>query len=82
MRGTITPIQLHSLTAMAMVTGALAAWIGFAIAIGRSTLAVVSSILFLSATVILDRIAWSVIDTLETDTPTSISEEDHECPWQ
>jgi hypothetical protein len=30
MRGTITPIQLHAFMAMAMVSGALATWIGFA----------------------------------------------------
>jgi hypothetical protein len=74
-RGTITPSQLHALMAMAMVTGALAAWIGFAAGTGRWAVAAASSILCLSAGMILSRIAWSVIDTLVTDTPTPIEEE-------
>jgi hypothetical protein len=61
---------------MAMLTGALAAWIGFAAADGRWTVAAASSVLFLAAALILSRIAWSVIDTFEIDTPTPISEED------
>jgi hypothetical protein len=67
MRGTITPGQLHVLTAMAMVTGALVAWIGFAAGTGRWAVAAASSVLCLAAALILSRIAWSVIDTFETE---------------
>jgi hypothetical protein len=74
-RCTITPSQLHAFMAMAMVAGALATWIGFAAATGRWTVAAASSVLLLAAALILGRIAWSVIDTFETDTPTSIPEE-------
>jgi uncharacterized membrane protein len=74
-RGTITPSQLHALMAMAMVTGALAAWIGFAAGTGRWAVAATSSVLCLAAVLILSRIAWSVIDTFETDAPTPDSEE-------
>jgi hypothetical protein len=76
MRGTITPGQLHALTAMAMVTGALAAWIGFAAGTDRWALAAACSVLCLSAVAITTRIAWSVIDALVSDTPTTVSEED------
>jgi uncharacterized membrane protein len=75
-RGTITPSQLHALMAMAMVTGALAAWIGFAAGTGRWAVAATSSVLCLAAVLILSRIAWSIIDTLVSDTPTPIPEED------
>jgi hypothetical protein len=75
LRGTITPGQLQAITVMAIVTGALAAWIGFAAGTGRWAVAAASSVLCLAAALILSRIAWSVIGTLETETPTSIPEE-------
>jgi uncharacterized membrane protein len=76
MRFTITWRQLQAITIMAMVTGALAAWIGFAAGTGRWAVAATSSVLCLAAVLILSRIAWSIIDTLVSDTPTPIPEED------
>jgi uncharacterized membrane protein len=75
MRFTITWRQLQAITIMAMVTGALAAWIGFAAGTGRWAVAATSSVLCLAAVLILSRIAWSIIDTLVSDTPTPIEEE-------
>jgi uncharacterized membrane protein len=74
-RFTITWGQLQAITVMAMVTGALAAWIGFAAGTGRWAVAATCSVLCLAAVLILSRIAWSIIDTLVSDTPTPDSED-------